>query len=221
MIRKVRAMRHKVIVSVIIIFILGWAAYGVISWHQGSQYVTTDNAYIDAPLISVSSLAVGQIISVNVDIGDRVKRQQAVAEIGTPPFSSSSSIQGVAAPVSGYVVAVWTHPGAIVEPGSQIVTLFDDSNIWVMANIDENKIQSVRPGQEVEVTVDSLGGAVIKGKVQGISPATANFFLLPQQSSSGSFSKVAQVVPVKITLEKTDGLRLIPGSSVEVKIFTR
>lgn len=214
-------MRHKVIVSVIIIFILGWAAYGVISWHQGSQYVTTDNAYIDAPLISVSSLAVGQIISVNVDIGDRVKRQQAVAEIGTPPFSSSSSIQGVAAPVSGYVVAVWTYPGAIVEPGSQIVTLFDDSNIWVMANIDENKIQSVRPGQEVEVTVDSLGGAVIKGKVQGISPATANFFLLPQQSSSGSFSKVVQVVPVKITLEKTDGLRLIPGSSVEVKIFTR
>jgi multidrug resistance efflux pump len=221
MIRKVRAMRHKVIVSVIIIFILGWAAYGVISWHQGSQYVTTDNAYIDAPLISVSSLTVGQIISVDVDIGDHVKRQQAVAEIGTPPFSSSSSIRGVAAPVSGYVVAVWTYPGAIVEPGSQIVTLFDDSNIWVMANIDENKIQSVRPGQEVEVTVDSLGGAVIKGKVQGISPATANFFLLPQQSSSGSFSKVVQVVPVKITLEKTDGLRLIPGSSVEVKIFTR
>lgn len=214
-------MRHKVIVSVIIILILGWAAYGVISWHQGSQYVTTDNAYIDAPLISVSSLAVGQIISVNVDIGDRVKRQQAVAEIGTLPFSSSSSIQGVAAPVSGYVVAVWTYPGAIVEPGSRIVTLFDDSNIWVMANIDETKIQSVRPGQEVEVTVDSLGGAVIKGKVQGISPATANFFLLSQQSSSGSFTKVVQVVPVKITLEKTDGLRLIPGSSVEVKIFTR
>ena len=221
MIRKVRAMRHKVIVSVIIVVILGWAAYGVISWHQGSQYVTTDNAYIDAPLISVSSLTVAQVISVNVDIGDRVERQQAVAKIGTPPFSSSSWTQGMVAPVSGYVVAVWTYPGAIVEPGSPIVTLFDDSNIWVMANIDENKIRSVRPGQEVEVTVDSLGGAVIKGKVQGISPATANFFLLPQQNSAGSFSKVAQLVPVKITLENTDGLRLIPGGSVEVKIFTR
>jgi multidrug resistance efflux pump len=119
------------------------------------------------------------------------------------------------------VATVYAYPGAIVSPGSPIVTLFDPSNIWVSANIDETEINWVRPGQIVEVSVDSLGGATLEGKVEGISPATANFFLLPQQNGSSSFSKVVQVVPVKITLEKTDGLLLIPGSSVEVKIFTR
>ena len=86
-------MKHKKIVLVIIILTLGWTAYGVISWHQGSQYITTDNAYLYAPLISVSSLTVGQVISVNVDIGDHVEKQQAIAAIDSPPLSSASSVQ--------------------------------------------------------------------------------------------------------------------------------
>lgn len=90
------------------------------------------------------------------------------------------------------------------------------------ANIDENKIDEVRPGQIVEVTVDSLGGTVLKGKVEGISPATAsNFSLLPASNTSANFTKVSQVVPVKITLDNTDGLTVIPGSSAEVKIAVK
>jgi multidrug resistance efflux pump len=227
----VSVMRHKVMVSVIIILILGWAAYGLIFWHQGSQYVTTDNAYINAAVIPVTTLATGQIINLNVDVGSRVERGQQVAEVGAPRFSDSTDQQGfrpappngtaVEAPVSGFVATVYAYPGAIVSPGSPIITLFDPSNIWVSANIDETEINRVRPGQIVEISVDSLGGTTLEGKVEGISPAAANFFLLPQQNSSSSFSKTVQVVPVKITLENTEGLPLIPGGSVEVKIFTR
>ncbi len=223
-------MRHKAILSVLIILILGWAAYGVNLWYQDSQYVTTDNAYISAAVIPVTTLATGQIVSLDVDVGSRVERGQPVAEVGAPRFSNSTTGQGfqpapakgtaVEAPVSGFVTAVYTYLGAIVSPGMPIVTLFDSSNVWVIANVDETQINRVRPGQTVEVTVDSLGGATLKGKIEGISAATANFSLLPQQNSSGSFTKVVQVVPVKITLEKTDGFLLIPGSSVEVKIFT-
>jgi multidrug resistance efflux pump len=223
-------MKRKIIILVIAILIVGGGAgYGVPAWLQGSHYISTDNATVGAPLISVSSLAAGQVIGVNVGIGDRVQKQQAVAEVGTPRFSDNSSRQGfvatpgsgttVEAPITGYVAAVWTYPGAIIGAGSPIITLFDDSNIWVTANIDENKIKDIRPGQEADVVVDSLGGAVLKGKVQGITPATASVFsLLPSSNSSANFTKVSQVVPVRITLNNIDGLALIPGSSVEVKI---
>jgi multidrug resistance efflux pump len=224
-------LKHKVIALVVVILLVGWAVYGVISWHNSSQYVTTDNAYINAAVIPVTTLATGQIISLNVDVGSQVERGQQVAEVGAPRFSDSTDQQGfrpappngtaVEAPVSGFVATVYAYPGAIVSPGSPILTLFDPSHIWVSANIDETEINRVRPGQMVEVSVDSLGGTILKGKVEGISPATANFFLLPQQNSSSSFSKTVQVVPVKISLENTDGLLLIPGGSVEVKIFTR
>ncbi len=225
-------MRNRLIALVMIIIVLGAAAYGANLWYQNSQYVTTNNAQISAPLISVSTLATGQIISLNVDVGSRVEAGQPVAEVGAPRLSNSTTMQGfqpapakgtaVAAPVAGFVAAVWTYPGALISPGLPIITLFDPSNIWVTANIDETKINRVRPGQTVAVTVDSLGGITLMGRVEGISPATAaNFSLLPQQNSSSNFIKVGQVVPVKITLDKTDGLFLIPGSSVEVKIFTR
>ncbi len=168
-------------------------------------------------------------MSVDVGIGDRVQQRESVAVIASPRFSDGGSLQGysaipggqasVEAPVSGYVAAVWTYPGALIGAGLPIVTLFDDSNIWVTANIDENRIEDVRLGQAVDVTVDCLGGATLKGKVAGIARATASSFsLLPSGSTSANFTKVAQVVPVKISLDNIDGLTLIPGSSVEVKI---
>ena len=71
------------------------------------------------------------------------------------------------------------------------------------------KLIDIIPGQTAEVTVDSLGGKVLKGKVQGIAPATASSFsLLPSSNTSANFTKVAQVVPVKITLDNTTGLSL-------------
>ena len=223
-------MRRKIIIIVVaIIIVAGGAFYGTNALIQGSRYLSTDNATLGAPLISVSSLAAGQIMNVDVNIGDRVQQQQAIAEVGTPRFSDSASRQGfnatpgsgtsVEAPIAGYVAAVWTYPGAIIGAGSPIVTLFDDSNIWVTANIDENKIKEIKPGQSVDVTVDCLGGAVLTGKVRGITPATASSFsLLPSGNTSANFTKVSQVVPVRISLDNTDGLALIPGSSVEVKI---
>ncbi len=225
-------MRNRIIVLVMVMMLLGGAAYGANLWYQGSRYVTTNNARISAPLVPVTTLAAGQIISLSVDVGARVERGQELAEVAAPQFSNSITRQGfqpapgrgtaVEAPIPGFVAAVWSYPGAMVSPGAHIVTLFDPSNVWVSANIDETQVNRLRPGQTVEVTVDSLGGATLTGKVDGISPATAaNFSLLPQQNGSGNFIKVIQVVPVKIALDKADGLLLIPGSSVEVKILTR
>jgi multidrug resistance efflux pump len=226
-------MRRKIIILIVALIVVGAGAfYGINLWRQGSQYLTTDNASIGAPLISVSSLSPGQVIQVNVGIGDRVAAQQEVAEVGTPRYADAGSHQGfqatpgsgaaVEAPLAGYVAAVWTYPGAIIGAGSPIITLFDDSNIWVTANIDENKIKDVHPGQEVQVTVDSLGGKLLQGRVQGIAPATAgSFSLLPSSNTTASFTKVSQVIPVMITLDNTAGLALVPGSSVEVKINIR
>ena len=80
-------MRNRIILLVIIVLLLGGAAYGLNVWYQGSLYVTTNNARITAPLIAVNTLATGQIISLDVDIGSRVQSGQRVAEVGAPRFS--------------------------------------------------------------------------------------------------------------------------------------
>jgi multidrug resistance efflux pump len=224
--------RGKVILTVaivVIIIILGGATY---MGYQGARYVTTDNARIAAPLINVTTQSACQVVSLNVDVGSYVKQGQSVAEVGQPrPFDASnrqgskatpSGIASVEAPVSGYVAAVWTYPGGIISPGQSIITIYDSSNVWVSANIDETKLSMIKPGQPVEIKVDSLKGAILKGTVEGIAPAAAaTFSLLPQQNTSANFIKVVQVVPVKISVSNNGQTLLIPGTSVEVKIDTQ
>ena len=221
--------RKFILIIVILVLLIAGGSYGAYTLYQSARYVKTTNARISGALIPVGSLAAGQVISVNVQVGNHVDKGQKLAEVGTPRFSDTTTRQGlrsepgtptsVDSPISGYVAAVWTYPGAMVGPGAPVVTVYDPSNVWVTANIDEAQIGRVHPGQAAEVSVDSLGGKVLKGTVVGITPATAaNFSLLPQDTSSSNFIKIGQVVPVRISLDSADGEFLIPGGSVEVKI---
>jgi multidrug resistance efflux pump len=224
--------RRKIGALIVIILVAVGIGVGFNLWYQSSRYITTDNARISAPLIPISALGTNQIISLDVDLGSYVERGQRVAEVGQPRVSDSTNMRGfkavptsptgVEAPVSGYVAAIWAYPGAVITTGQPIMTLYDSSNVWVTANIEETKMSRVHPGQTVKIKVDSLRGVTLEGKVEGIAAATAaTFSLIPQQATTGTFIKVVQVVPVKIAIEKPDSYVLLPGTSVEVKISTR
>jgi multidrug resistance efflux pump len=221
--------RGKVIFFVVLVVVLGGLVTLGFLGYQGYMFVSTDNARISAPLISVAALSSSQIISLDVDLGSYVEKGQRIATMGVPRPDSPADRQGLKevplgrasldAPVSGYVAAVWSYPGQVVSPGASIVTLYDASNTWVMANVSEANLHRIQPGQEVEIKVDSLGGVSLKGRVDGIGAATAaTFSLMPQNNTTGNFIKVAQVVPVKISVENPGNYVLIPGTSVEVKI---
>jgi multidrug resistance efflux pump len=222
----------KIIFFAACVFVIGGAALGVNLWYQNYKYVSTSNANISAPLISVGALAPCQIISLDADYGSYVEKGQRIAIVGTPRSDNPMNMQGlkdipigrsnIESPVNGYVAAVWTYPGAVVSPGQPIVTVYDISETWVLANITETDIYRLQPGQEVQITVDSLGGALLKGHVEGIAAATAaKFSIIPQSNTTANFIKVAQVVPVKITIENPGRYILIPGTSVEVKIVIK
>jgi multidrug resistance efflux pump len=221
--------RGKVIFIVVLAVVLGGLVTLGYLGYQGYMFVSTDNARISAPLISVAALSSSQIISLDVDLGSYVEKGQRIATMGVPRPDSPADRQGLKeiplgrasldAPVSGYVAAVWSYPGQVVSPGASIVTLYDASNTWVMANVSEANLHRIQPGQEVEIKVDSLGGVNLKGRVDGIGAATAaTFSLMPQNNTTGNFIKVAQVVPVKISVDNPGNYVLIPGTSVEVKI---
>jgi membrane fusion protein, multidrug efflux system len=96
----------------------------------------------------------------------------------------------------------------------------------VVANYKETQLTAVRPGQPVEISVDTFPDAEIRGHVDSIAPATGlQFALLPPDNATGNFTKIVQRLPVKIVLDHTPGLdaaRLLrPGMSVEPVIDTR
>jgi multidrug resistance efflux pump len=121
------------------------------------------------------------------------------------------------APVDGVVIAAPVAVGSMVAAGQPIVSIVDPSQLYVTANIEETNIGRVRVGQPVTVHVDALG-ADIPGKVEVVTPATAGIFsILPSSNASGNFTKVTQLVPVRVSVN-LGNQPLLLGANVEVKI---
>lgn len=74
-------------------------------------------------------------------------------------------------------------------------------------------------GQPVGFTVDAHPGATFRGGVAEIRAGTqSQFSLIPAQQPSGSFAKVTQRIPIKISIESDKGRRLVPGMSAVARI---
>ena len=101
-----------------------------------------------------------------------------------------------------------------------MITVGDLTNVWLRAYIDETDLGRVKVGQSVDVHVDALGRS-FPGRVVSITPASAaTFSLIPPSNSSGNYTKVTQLVPIKVAVE-SGGAVLPLGTSVEVKIQVR
>jgi len=126
----------------------------------------------------------------------------------------------VKAPFAGIVAREWRQPGATVAPGTPVLTLLDPATVHVAANIDERDLGQVSLGDPVAICVDAFPDVVLHGHVATILRATnSQFGLVPAEGVSGTFIKVTQRVPLRITLDSPPpSLELSPGLSVEVRI---
>jgi len=127
----------------------------------------------------------------------------------------------IVAPADGVVTRKSVEPGQIVQPGQGLMTIIPLDDVWVTANFKETQLAKVRPGQPVEISVD-MYGRTVHGHVDSIAGATGSrLSLLPAENATGNFVKVVQRIPVKILVDRTDGLILRPGMNVDATIFTR
>jgi membrane fusion protein (multidrug efflux system) len=128
----------------------------------------------------------------------------------------------IVAPVSGEVnknVVV----GLNVQPGQQLLTVVPLEDVWITANFKETQLKHMRPGQRVEIKVDS-NGRTYNGRVDSIAGATGPLFsVLPPENATGNYVKIVQRIPVKIVLEPGENRdqQLRPGMSVEPKVRLR
>lgn len=218
------------LVPMVLVFLVVGALITYRFWYDDAFYVSTDNARIAGALIQVGALNAGRIEGVTADVGGRVERDQLLATVALPSVLSvaqGTSKMGfvgtnellveVRSPLAGVVVARNGNVGDTIAAGQPILTVVDPNALWVVANVEETKIARLGRGQTVDARVDALGRS-FAGHVETITPATASTFsLLPQQNSSGNFTKVTQLVPVKIRLD-AGGYTLPLGGSVGVRI---
>jgi membrane fusion protein, multidrug efflux system len=126
--------------------------------------------------------------------------------------------------VDGTVGVRTVRVGEYVQPGTQLMAVVPLQAVYVVANYKETELTDVRPGQPVEIEVDTFPDAKVHGTVDSIAAASGEeFALLPPDNATGNFTKIVQRIPVKILIDRSDPLfgRLRPGMSVEPTINTK
>ena len=125
------------------------------------------------------------------------------------------------APDDGTVGERQVRPGQLVSPGTQVIS-FVALTKWVQANYRETQLTNVKIGDAAELRIDEYPGQLIRGKVVEIAPASGSqFALLPPDNATGNFTKVVQLIPVKIALDDTTfAAKLRPGLSVNATVRT-
>jgi multidrug resistance efflux pump len=122
-------------------------------------------------------------------------------------------------PIDGVVARRMVDPGEFVEEGQGLMQIVETGRTWVVANLEEGEIEEVRPGQRVDVDVDAYAGRTVRGRVGSLYSATlSRFSILSTTSTSGSFIKVTQRVPVRIEWDEDNFPQMYPGLNVVVRI---
>jgi membrane fusion protein (multidrug efflux system) len=127
----------------------------------------------------------------------------------------------VRAPFAGIASKVPTL-GQYVQPGAPVMTVVADRGMWIEANFKETELTYVAPGQIVDVRIDTYPGRHWRGSVDSVSQATgAEFAVIPAQNATGNWVKVAQRIPVRVTIDMRAGdPELRAGMSAIVGIDT-
>jgi Cu(I)/Ag(I) efflux system membrane fusion protein/cobalt-zinc-cadmium efflux system membrane fusion protein len=108
----------------------------------------------------------------------------------------------VDAPVSGFITERNALPNLYAEPSSRLYTIADLSRVWIEAQVFQDAIGRVRPGEAAEITMDAYPGQVLHATVQTI---------LPQVDPA------TRTVKVRLSVGNP-GLRLKPGMYVNASL---
>jgi HlyD family secretion protein len=151
-----------------------------------------------------------------------VKYAQANAEKARIVNSANQEQLGftqIRAPFSGIIQSVATQPGDPltqlragdpVTAGQALFTIADSATYIVKAQVDEQDIINVHPGQQARITSEDFPGKTLIGHVAQISPVAVK---------SSDTSSTSKQVLTTIRLDKSPAF-LRDGMSVDVDILT-
>jgi cobalt-zinc-cadmium efflux system membrane fusion protein len=129
--------------------------------------------------------------------------QTRLQQLGT--IANDRGLATVTAPISGRVSDREVTLGqAFQDAGGKLMTIVNDSQVWVTANIYEKDLDKIKNGQQVRAKVASVGDRTFIGKIAVIGSIVEG---------------ETRVVSVKAQLNNINGT-LKPGMFAELEVIT-
>ena len=199
-----------VIVAAVVILLAGGGIAGYLIY-EGGFYYQTDNAKVDAAIYQLTANASGKLVKMDAYQNAEVRAGQVLARVNDGP--------NIISPVDGTVTDVKMGRGDYANASNVVVVVAKTSDVYITANVEETNILKIHRGQSVSVSLDAYG-RTFYGYVQDINTVTSTKLTGSATSftTSGTYTKVTQLIPVKIKLLDDIDLAGIIGTNATVKI---
>ncbi|MBT8130106.1 MAG: HlyD family secretion protein [Gammaproteobacteria bacterium] len=163
-----------------------------------------------------------QALGVQGEANPRIR--SAIADLKQAQLDLSRTT--ILAPSKGGITNLQVEEGYYASAGVPLMTFIEFDNVWIQANMRENNIANIEPGDSVDIALDVAPGKVFKGKVSSVGFAVGSDHanqvggLVTVESKSG-WLRDAQRFPVIIVFddERAYGLRRL-GGQADVLVYT-
>ena len=202
--------KTTIIIAAIVILLVGLGVAGYFIY-EGTFYYQTDNAKVDTTIYQLTANASGKLENMNVNQGDAVKAGQLLARVANGPY--------IISPIDGTVTDVKMQRGDYALASDVVVVVAETSDMYITANVEETNILKIHTGQSVSVFLDAYGRS-FSGTVDKVNTVTSTMLTgaMTSFTTSGTYTKVTQLIPVKIKLLDNVDLANIIGTNATVKI---
>jgi membrane fusion protein (multidrug efflux system) len=120
--------------------------------------------------VSIVTTVSGKISQIKVEEGDFVAKDQVLAVIDRDQAGLKFAPVEVESTIPGVVKSVMIEEGATANPGVPLFQIVDMDVVDVVVDVPEKRIDHVRIGQPVEISVISYPDRVFAGRIDRLSP---------------------------------------------------
>jgi len=133
--------------------------------------------------------ATAEVAKTEADVkGAEADLEKARANLGAPGMNNPKVKQALAAldqarldlrntevraPSDGIVTNLRLAIGQYVAPGQPLLSFLESGPRWISADMRENQLGNVKPGQDVTIVLDVLPGKLFKGRVNSVGYGVA------------------------------------------------
>jgi cobalt-zinc-cadmium efflux system membrane fusion protein len=114
--------------------------------------------------------------------------------------SQISSEVSVPSPSSGTLTSRTANPGEVIEANKELMRVTDLSTVWVVGQVYEKDLATIRVGSGANITSDAYPGRVFRGRVSyvdpRIDPATRTAQVRIELANPGQALKIGMYVNV-------------------------
>ncbi|HKM72262.1 MAG TPA: efflux RND transporter periplasmic adaptor subunit [Stellaceae bacterium] len=180
------------------------------------EVTEAEERYTKAELDRLAVLVERQVVARSAY--DRAKADWEKARAAAARAAVEAGYLQLVAPADGTVIRRDGEIGQMIGANQTVFWLYSNAPLRISAEVDEEDIAQVRPGQQVLIRTDGFPGQTFHGQVQAVTPKgdpVARSYRVRISLPAGTPLMIGMTTETNIILRQSDHALLLPAESVQ------